>query len=216
MGIRNPNPAGVSRRKLLGGICATALTISVAYGPIGQATAATAGGTYVVRAGADLIRAAKSGSGAAFRSLLKSYIDVGSMAMFALGKHRKQLPAAQRGEYVALVEGFMVHTLSQFSKKFKGREFEVVNSRKTGRGLTVETKLKFLGGKQQKVTWKLVGGGGSYRVADINFQGVWLAGLLRSTFAGIIKKNGNSVTGLIKYLRGSTPGNAKIKSDFKG
>lgn len=215
MSRSNPNPAGVSRRKLLGGICAAALTVSVACGSIGQTEAATAGGTYVVKAGADLIRAAKSGSGAAFKSLLKRYIDVNSMAMFALGKHRKKLPAGQTAEYIALVENFMVYTLSQFSKKFKGREFEVVNSRKSGRGLSVETKLKFLGGKQQKVTWKLVGSGGNYRVADINFQGVWLAGLLRSTFSSLIKKNGNSVTGLISYLRSAAPGNAKIKSDFK-
>ena len=137
------------------------------------------------------------------------------MAMFALGKHRKNLPAGQRAEYIALVEGFMVYTLSQFSRKFKGRKFEVIKSRKTSRGLTVESKLKFLGGKQQKVTWKLVGSGGNYRVADINFQGVWLAGLLRSSFASVIKKNGNNVRGLIAYLRTAAPGNSRIKSDFK-
>lgn len=208
---------GVTRRKLLGGICAAALTVSVSVTTLsGSAQAATAGGTFVVRAGQDLINAAKSGSPSAFRSLLRSYLDVATMALFALGKHRRQLPQDQQSEYVSLVESFIVHTLADFGRKFKGHKFEVVNSRRTSNGVTVESKLKFLGGKQQKVTWKLVGSEGAYRVYDINFQGVWLAGLLRSTFGSLIQKHGNSVEGLMNYLRSATPGNATVKSDFKG
>lgn len=213
MTVLDSNPSDMTRRRLLRGICSFSLAAGGGYLMTGLAAAATPGGSYVVKAGADLIRAAKSGSASAFRSLLKSYIDVNSIAMFALGKYRSKLPEGKRSEYVALVEGFMVYTLSQFGKKFKGREFEVVNARKTSRGVTVETVLKFLGGKKQNVTWKLVGSGGSYRVADINFQGVWLAGLMRSTFSDLIRKNGKSVDGLLKYLRKSTPGNATVKSD---
>ena len=157
MGEANSNIPGLSRRRLLSGICAAALTVSIGATTLGGAQAATAGGSFVVRAGQDLINAAKSGSPSAFRSLLRSYLDVTTMALFALGKHRRKLPEDQQSEYVALVEGYMVHTLSQFGRKFKGRKFEVVNSRKSGRGVTVESKLKFLGGKQQKVTWKLAG-----------------------------------------------------------
>ena len=203
----------MTRRRLLRGICCASLAAGGGFLLTGLAAAATPGGTFVVRAGADLIRAAKSGSASAFRSLLKSYIDVTTIALFALGKYRKKLPEDQRSEYVALVEGFMVYTLSQFGKKFKGREFEVINARQTSRGVTVETVLKFLGGKKQKVTWKLAGSGGNYRVSDINFQGVWLAGLMRSTFSDLIRKNGNSIDGLMKYLRGAAPGNATVKSD---
>ncbi len=209
----NSPPSGMTRRRLLGGICSISLAAGAGFLLVGSAAAATPGGAYVIKAGAHLIRAAKSGSASAFRTLLKSYIDVNSMAMFALGKYRSKLPESQRSEYVSLVEGFMVYTLSQFGKKFKGREFEVVNARKTNRGVTVETVLKFLGGKKQSVTWKLVGSGGSYRVADINFQGVWLAGLLRSSFSDVIRKNGNSIDGLMKYLRSAAPGNGTVKSD---
>lgn len=205
----------ISRRRLLGGICC--LSLAAGAGVLaGPAMAAGAVENFVIKAGADLIQAAKSGSASAFRSLLRSYIDVTNMALFALGKFRRKLPEDQHEEYISLVESFMVHTLTQFGRKFKGRTFEVVNARKTGSGITVQSNLKFLGGKKQKVTWKLVGGGDNYRVADINFQGVWLAGLLRSTFVDLIKKNGNNIDGLMAYLRKSAPGNATIKSDFKG
>ena len=209
----NATSSGMTRRKLLRGICSISLAAGGGLFLVGPADAAKPSGVFVVKAGADLIRAAKSGSASAYRSLLRAYIDVNSMALFALGKYKSKLPQSQRAEYVALVEGFMVYTLSQFGRKFKGREFEVTRVRQTSRGATVESVLKFLGGKKQKVTWKLVGSGGNYRVADINFQGVWLAGLLRSSFTDLIKKNGNSVDGLIAYLRQSTPGNATIKSD---
>ena len=208
--------AGTTRRTLLGGICAFSLAAGSGILTAGGAQAASAGSNFVLKAGADLIAAARAGGPSGFRALLRAYIDVTSMALFALGKFRKNLPEGQRSEYVSLVEGYMVHTLAQFGKKFQGRKFEVVNSRATSRGLAVESNLKFLGGKKQKVQWKLVGSGGNYRVADINFQGVWLAGLLRSTFTSLIKKNGNSVEGLMAHLRKSTPGNATIKSDFNG
>lgn len=209
----NATPTDMTRRRLLAGICSLSLAAGGGLLIAGGSAAAAPSATFVVKAGADLIRAAKSGSASAFRSLLKSYIDVNSMALFALGKFRRKLPQDQQSEYVGLVEGFMVYTLTQFGRKFKGREFEVTNVRQTNRGVTVESVLKFLGGKKQKVTWKLVGSGGAYRVTDINFQGVWLAGLLRSTFTDLIKKNGNSIDGLMTYLRASAPGNATVKSD---
>ncbi|MGI9414852.1 MAG: MlaC/ttg2D family ABC transporter substrate-binding protein [Hyphomicrobiales bacterium] len=181
------------------------------------AEAASAGEKYVISAGNDLIAAAKRGTTSAFRSVLKKYVNVSSMALFALGKHRRKLPAGMKSEYVALVEEFVVQTLTQYGKKFKGNNFQVTNARATSRGMSVESKLKFLGGRQpQKVSWKLIGSGGKYRVSDINFQGVWLASLLRSTFTGHMKKNGNDINALIAYLRKAAgPGGAKIASDFQ-
>jgi len=217
MGEKIIAPEDLTRRKLLGGICALSLAAGSGLMTMSQAHAAAAGESYILKAGGDLIAAAKRGSTAAFRALLKSYIDVTSIAMFALGKYRRKLPASQKSEYISLVEAFMVNTLTQFGRKFKGHKFQFVNAKKTSRGLSVQSKLKFLGGKKQNVSWKLVGKGGSYRVADINFQGVWLASLLRSTFTGHIKKNGNDVNALMVYLRKAAgPGGATVKSDFNG
>ena len=62
--------------------------------------------------------------------------------MFALGKHRRKLPENMKPEYIGLVEEFVVQTLTQYGKKFKGNNFQVTNTRATNRGLSVESKLK--------------------------------------------------------------------------
>ena len=218
MGNRMGVPATLNRRSLLGGICAVALAAGGGVILATGAEAASAGEKYVVTAGNELIAAAKRGTTAAFRQVLKKYVDVTSVAMFALGKHRRKLPSDLKPEYIGLVEEFVVQTLTQYAKKFKGNNFQVTNTRATSRGLSVESKLKFIGGRQpQKVSWKLVGSGSKYRVSDINFQGVWLASLLRSTFTGHIKKNGNDINALISYLRKAAgPGAGTMTSDFKG
>jgi ABC-type transporter MlaC component len=38
-------------------------------------------------------------------------------------------------------------------------------------------------------------------VQDVNVGGIWLAGQLRSTFTGVIKRNNGDVGALISYLR---------------
>ena len=148
MGNRMGVPATLTRRSLLGGICAVALAAGGGGLLATGAEAASAGEKYVLTAGNELIAAAKRGTTAAFRQVLKKYVDVSSVAMFALGKHRRKLPANMKPEYIGLVEEFVFQTLTQYGKKFKGNNFQVTNTRATSRGLSVESKLKFIGGRQ--------------------------------------------------------------------
>jgi len=41
-----------------------------------------------------------------------------------------------------------------------------------------------------------------YRVRDLNVSSIWLAQQLRSTFTGVIRRNGGDIGALMAFLRG--------------
>jgi phospholipid transport system substrate-binding protein len=134
------------------------------------------------RAGKDMIDAAKSGSPAAFSRALGKYADMDSIAMFALGKYRKQLPAGKQSQYVALTTDYVSRTLNDFRLKFRAESISIRDCS----GDTIESVIFFLGGKgNQPVLWRIKGS----KVADVNVQNVWLAQLLRTNITGILDKN---------------------------
>jgi ABC-type transporter MlaC component len=148
----------------------------------------------VERAGNAMIQAAKSGSPAAFSGALRSYADMGSIAMFALGKYRQGLPAGKRDEFVALTTDYVSRTLNDFRLKFRAESITVRDCS----GDTITSVIFFLGGKgNQPVIWRVKGS----RVADVNVQNVWLAQLLRTNLTGILDKNNGNFDKLFAEMK---------------
>jgi ABC-type transporter MlaC component len=162
--------------------------------PVSSSAATCPQSGIVERAGNAMIQAAKSGSPAAFSGALRSYADMGSIAMFALGKYRQHLPAGRRDEFVALTTDYVSRTLNDFRLKFRAESITVRDCS----GDTIESVIFFLGGKgNQPVIWRVKGS----RVADVNVQNVWLAQLLRTNLTGILDKNNGNFDKLFAEMR---------------
>ncbi len=185
------NEVTVPRRILP--ITAVALMLAVTV-PWSTAEAAPcAAGALAERAGKAFVTAAKSRSSSAFAGALRKHVDMRSVSLFALGKYRKKLPKASEREFVQLTSRYIARTLTDFSRKFRASSVEAVRCR----GGTVESKLNQLGGRPpQKVLWRIKGG----KVRDVNVQNVWLAQLLRSNYASVIKKGGGRISALFSHL----------------
>ncbi|MET0482140.1 MAG: ABC transporter substrate-binding protein [Aestuariivirgaceae bacterium] len=155
----------------------------MALSPIAPSSAATCPASAVAeRAGNAMIVAAKAGSPAAFSGALRNYADMSSIALFALGKYRKSLPAGKQAEFVALTTDYVSRTLNDFRLKFRAESIAIRDCS----GDTIESVIFFLGGKgNQPVLWRIKGS----KVADVNVQNVWLAQLLRTNITGILDKN---------------------------
>ncbi|MEM7427302.1 MAG: ABC transporter substrate-binding protein [Pseudomonadota bacterium] len=143
-----------------------------------------------------MLGAAKAGSVDKFRSLIKTYADVGAIGKFALGKHRKLVPASRRKAYEKGMLEFMAKTLAEYGKKFRAIEVEV------GRcaGEKVNARLIRSSGRAQPVIYKVKKKGSKYKVVDLQVQNVWLGPLMRTTFNDVIKKGGGNIAALYKYL----------------
>ncbi len=148
---------------------------------------------FVLSAGNAFMTAARAGSPQAFTSAAGRYADLRSIALFALGQHRKSLPKGREGEYVSLAKGYMGRFLSRHASKFSGSGLKVVSCS----GNTVNASMS--GGK--KLIFRVAGGKGGYRVQDVNAASIWLAGQMRSTFVGVLNRNHGDINALFAYLR---------------
>jgi phospholipid transport system substrate-binding protein len=179
----------ISRRGLLGLAqalpAAMLLTPTMAYADDRQLVTQVANEALAVaRAG---------GSPSRFRSLLQRYSAYQGVAMFALGRYRKQLPESKRDRYVGLALNFVASTFARNSKSFAGERFVATSA---GDG-TVRGKIQFANGQSANVDWRVRGG----KIIDVNIQGVWLTLQLRDQFTGVLGRNNGDFDALFKYLQ---------------
>ena len=162
------------------------------------AAASCAAEPFVRNAGTAIMGAARTRSAAAFSGVASRYADLRGIALFALGPHRASLAKSQEAEYVALTRVFIGRFMARHAGRFNGTGLNVTSCTGGGRALTV--KVKLTGG--QTVIFKLYKTRSGYRVQDLNVSSVWLAQQLRSTFTGVIRRNGGDVGALLAFLRG--------------
>jgi phospholipid transport system substrate-binding protein len=146
---------------------------------------------FIQNAGAAFMGAARSGSAGAFSGAAARYADLNSIAMFALGPYRKDLPKGREGEYVALSKKFMGSFMAQYASHFSGHGITITSCN----GNIIGTKLS----TGQSLTFRLRG---SKRIEDVSVSGIWLAQTLRSKFVGVIRSNGGDVGALMSWLGG--------------
>ena len=149
---------------------------------------------FVKSAGQAYDRAAASGSASAFANAADRFSDLRSLAMFALGQYRKDLPKSREGEYLSLTRKFIGDTLKEHGSGLRGGNLEVLDCSSSGNGLEVTTRSA--AGK--KIVFRLSKSGGGYTVKDVNMQGIWLAQQMRSKFTGTVSRKG--IDGLFAYL----------------
>jgi ABC-type transporter MlaC component len=160
---------------------------------IAQADSCPAEG-FVKSAGQAYDRAATSGSASAFANAADQFSDIRSLAFFALGQYRKDLPKSREAEYLRLTRSFIGDTLKQHGSGLRGGKLEVLDCSPSGNGL--EVTARSAAGK--KIVFRLAKAGGGYTVKDVNMQGIWLAQQMRSKFTGTVARSG--IDGLFAYL----------------
>ncbi|MBL8790301.1 MAG: ABC transporter substrate-binding protein [Rhizobiales bacterium] len=148
---------------------------------------------FVISAGNAFLSAARAGSPQAFTSAANRYADLRSIALFALGPHRKSLPKGQEARYVSLAKAYMGRFMAKHASQFAGSGLKVVSC--TGNTVNASTA----GGK--RLVFRVAGGKRGYRVMDVNASSIWLAGQMRSTFVGVINRNHGDINALIAYLQ---------------
>jgi hypothetical protein len=170
------------------GLIILATVLTVASAPVAVASCPSEG--LVLNIGKAFTAASRAGSATAFQSAATRFADTRSIALSALGPHRKKLPKAKEGEYVRLAQGYMGKFMSRYSNRFNATGMKVT----TCNGSTVTATAN--GGR--KIMFRVSGG----RLQDVNVASVWLAGQMRSSFVGYLNRNNGDINALMDYLRG--------------
>lgn len=181
-----------SRRKLL--IMASIALAASAVTPVlaGSTTAKPAEALASEAANEFLATVRRGGGRQDFARLFDRYVSIQSIAMFALGKHRRRLPPQQRTRYVSLVNDMLVGAVTRHGKHVSGEAFVVTGSR----GSIVSGFVQQQDGRRTDVDMRMADG----RIADIRVEGIWLAFVLRQEFNRIIDGNGGNISAILTHL----------------
>lgn len=153
--------------------------------------------TFINDAGNAFLGAARINSASAFSGATARYTDLRSIALFALGPHRKLLNKSREEEYLALTRGFIGRFMVSHAKRFSGSGLTISECVDSASALTVSTKLS----NGKKIVFKLHRSRRGFLVRDVNVASIWLAQQLRSTFVNVIKRNDGDINALFAYLR---------------
>ena len=172
----------------------------------GGAKALTQYETYVSGIAEDVIKLANSGAKgkalrAKFNTLLGRHTDVPSVAQYALGRFRPELPADRRDEFYTLVLNYISALFVYYVDEFRGSGLDVKGTKKQGKQLIIMSNVTFKGGRSAAVRWRLSPAGSGYRVNDVNIKGIWLSVSMQKRFTDILKKSKGDFDPLFKELR---------------
>jgi ABC-type transporter MlaC component len=188
----------LSRRTLL----AFAAALLAPFPTAGSALALTPPEQFVKEVSRQIISVANSGGGKAamrkrFTSLLGRYSDVRGVAMMALGTYRGSLPAGRRDEFVRLVTQYIAAFFVYYIDEFRGTSLEIKSSAQQGKSTLIDSRITNGG----PVRWRIGGGGGGYRVQDINVRAIWLSLQLKQRFTTVLKRNKGDFGALFAELK---------------
>lgn len=152
---------------------------------------------FIANAGNAFMGAARVQTASAFSGAAARYTDLRGISMFALGPHRGLLSKSREAEYLALTRGFIGRFMMKHSARFSGSGMIIKDCVASSNTLTVGTRMS----NGKKIIFKLHRTKRGFLVRDVNVSSVWLAQQLRSTFVGVINRNGGDINALFAYLR---------------
>lgn len=139
-----------------------------------------------------------------FRSLMIEQFDLILMSRYILGVHWRRASAAQREEYAALFEAFIVQTYSSRLGNYGGQTMLIKTARTAGKDTVVTSIIQGPGAPTVRVDWRVRGNEGAYRVVDIIIEGASMVITQRDEFASVIRRSGGKLDGLLARLRATT------------
>jgi ABC-type transporter MlaC component len=152
---------------------------------------------FITNAGNAFMGAARVHTASAFSGVTARYTDLRGISMFALGPHRGLLSKSREAEYLSLTRGFIGRFMMKHSSRFSGTGMTIKDCVTSSNALTVSTRMS----NGKKIIFRLHRSKRGFLVRDVNVSSVWLAQQLRSTFAGVINRNGGDINALFAYLR---------------
>ena len=179
-------------------------TLSLGLAPMAGARAAAPAEDYVHQLGTDVLRMAKGGHRGdrglqrRFAGLLNRYINVPSVANFALGTKRASLPAGDKGKFYSLVANYAAGLFVFYVQDFQGSDLKINSSSEQGAFTVVDSTIV---GTGEQLRWRLIGSPGNYRIADMNVKGIWLSIAMKKMFEDTLNASNGDFQPLYAKLR---------------
>ena len=193
----------ISRRNFTFGLFSTASSLALAN----VAFADPGAENYVQKLGVEVVNLANGGKRGdkalqnRFSALLSRYINIPSVANFALGLNKGDLPPGDKTMFYGLVSNYAAALFVWYVDDFKGDDLKIQGSDEQGKFITVDTGIVGGGLGNEKLRWRVVKQGDGYRVSDLNIKGVWLTIAMKKLFTDTLRSSNGDFKALYAKLR---------------
>jgi phospholipid transport system substrate-binding protein len=138
-----------------------------------------------------------------FRGIVDQIADVPKITTFVLGKYARGISPTQYKSFAVVFREYAQNVYETRLGEYHGETVKVTGSvaRKPG-DVVVTTQVT--GGKVDHplaVSWRVLGGGASWKVVDVQVGGIWLAITQQQDFVSTIDNAGGNIDTLIGQLR---------------
>ena len=148
-----------------------------------------------------------------FRVIFDEGFDVPAISRFVLGQYWRTASEAQRQDFVALFEAYVVHAYAVRFNEYGGQQLQVIAARAEGDDSSlVQSRIAQPNGAPPlKVDWRVGKTAKGYKINDVVIEGVSMAVTQRQEFASVIQRNGGQIDALLKLLREKAGQSAEAK-----
>ncbi len=138
-----------------------------------------------------------------FHTIFDEGFDVPAISRFVLGGYWRTASEAQRQDFVALFETYVVRAYTVRFNDYGGEQLKVTAARAEGDdGSMVQSIIaRPSGAPPLKVDWRVAKTDKGFKIVDVVVAGVSMAVTQRQEFAAVIQRNGGQIDALLKILR---------------
>jgi phospholipid transport system substrate-binding protein len=163
-------------------------------------------GTYVSKIAAEVMGLANGGGSKdalrpKFAAVMNKYINVRSIASFALGQYQSKLAGAEKEQFYSLFSNYVASLFVAYAADFRGSDLKIISTTTQGNFTTITSAIVSKGMGREQVKWRLASKGGAYRISDVNVKGVWLSIATKKRFGDVLKRSGGDFGPLLAELK---------------
>jgi phospholipid transport system substrate-binding protein len=140
---------------------------------------------------------------ATFHQTIDEVADVPKITNFVLGKYARSITPAQRERFSAAFRVYAENVYQNRIGDYHGETLKVTGSVARKPGDVIVSSV--VGGGQISqplpVAWRVLGGGGAWKVVDVQVKGVWLAITQQQDFVSTVDNAGGNIDVLIAQLQ---------------
>ena len=136
------------------------------------------------------------------RAIIDQVADLPRISNFALGKYARTITPAQRRRFDVVFRDYAEGVYAARLSEYHGESFKITGSVINRPGDVIVNTVIFGGKLSQPVatTWRVLANGASWKVVDVQVNGIWLAITQQQDFVSTIDNNGGNVDVLISQL----------------
>ena len=138
-----------------------------------------------------------------FSTLLVEDFDLPKIAQFVLGSYWQKANEIERQQFTTAFADYMTRVYSSRFAEYSAQSFRVTTQLAKSETTTVVSSeiTRVATGEEIDLNWVVAKTPDSYKVTDITAGGISLSRAQREEFSSVVRRNGDSVSNLIRQLQ---------------